>query len=172
MEAARSQSNDGSASGSDQEIIDDNTIDPVKSGEQNSITVIQDQVSLNEITAMQMVQTSGIDKQLAFRIIKFRNKLGGFYHVNQLRQVYGMTEEAYNAIRAVISYHDLRIKQININHDSREVLVNHPYISEKLADQIVNFRSKFKPFGSRSDVKSLYLIDDDLYNKLIPYLKI
>lgn len=126
---------------------------------------------LNTMTARQLIRQNIIEDELAYRIIKFRDGLGGFYSKTQLKEVFGVTNETYEKLIVNIDVNNTTLKRININSATQEELQSHSYISEKLAKQIINYREKVKPFASSEDVLKLYLVDEALHQKLIPYLE-
>jgi competence protein ComEA len=126
-------------------------------------------ININEVTAQNLIK-AGLEAEVAFRIIKFRDGLGGFYEIHQLKDVFGLSEIDYEKIK---NNHVLNVNQIqkmNLNSATYEELNAHPFISEKLANQIIGFRTKFKAFESKEDVQKLYLVDEVLYAKLIHYV--
>lgn len=124
---------------------------------------------INSVSAKTLIQV-GVQQEVAYRIVKFREKLGGFYAIQQLKDVFGLTDSEYNLIASKYTINKNHIKRIDFNAASFEQLSAHPYISSKLANQIISFRTKYKPFESSEDVNKLYLVDDELFKKLNPYV--
>lgn len=96
---------------------------------------------LNQATAEEFKDIYGIGDKLSSRIIKFRNRLGGFMVNEQLYDVYGLEKEVVLRI-----LEEFRIKQqpaiekININTATVREMRNLIYINQKLANQIVTYR--------------------------------
>jgi competence protein ComEA len=126
-------------------------------------------ININEVTAQNLIK-AGLEAEVAFRIIKFRDGLGGFYEIHQLKDVFGLSEIDYEKIKNNHVLNVNQIQKINLNSATFEELNAHPFISEKLANQIIGFRTKFKAFESNEDVQKLYLVDEVLYAKLIHYV--
>ena len=55
-------------------------------------------ININIATVDQLISLRGIGPVLSERIVKYRNRLGGFYHVDQLKEVYGISEETFLSI--------------------------------------------------------------------------
>ena len=55
-------------------------------------------LELNSADSIQLLDIRGIGPVFASRIIRYRNLLGGYYVVTQLKEVYGMREENFAAV--------------------------------------------------------------------------
>ena len=55
-------------------------------------------VNLNAVDSMALEMLPGIGPILSARIIRYRNKLGGFYAVAQLKEVYGISDSTFEKI--------------------------------------------------------------------------
>ena len=64
------------------------------------------------------------------------------------------------------------MKQLNINSASADELKQHPYLRYIIANAIVQYRSQHGNYAAVSDLKKIMLITDDIYNKMVPYLKL
>lgn len=127
---------------------------------------------LNLADSMQLIAVRGIGPVLSGRILKFRNALGGFAHAEQLREVWGLSPEAAEALLAaayVGAEPALRLLPVNAADASQ--LAAHPYISPGQARQIVAYRMQHGPFKNAEDFKSLHGLDEDFINKIKPYLQ-
>ncbi len=137
-------------------------------------SALQGPVELNSATAAELESLYGIGPVLAARILKFREGLGGFQHLEQLREVYGLKPEVYDQIRPRLRIKPAPVRRLDLNTASPDELSAHPYIPPTLARQIVGYRTKVKPFESVEDARALYYLQDhpDLFEKLSPYLTV
>lgn len=124
---------------------------------------------LNTATAKDLQMVHGIGPSFSDRIVKFRNRLGGFFENAQLEEVYGLEAETINEIK---KYFEVQSppKSIDINADSAKVLANHPYISYDLAWIIINYRKQNGDIISANDLKNIQAIDQETFARLKPYL--
>jgi len=108
----------------------------------------------------------GVGNVLSTRIIKFRDKLGGFYSLNQLREVYGLDTLVIKEIkkRVVIG----GVSTLDINQASYSELLSHPYIGKLEAKHIIRERT-ITPFYKQSQLFEVFSSEDDV-NRLIPYV--
>lgn len=127
-------------------------------------------IDINKANQSQWEQLNGIGAVLSLRIIKFRDALGGFVDINQIAEVYGVESETFVKIKPYLSCMKLAPKVISFNTSTYEQLNNHPYISTKLANQIVNYRDKVGFFKTKEETKQLYEMDDRSYQRLSPYI--
>jgi DNA uptake protein ComE-like DNA-binding protein len=113
----------------------------------------------------------GIGPVLAARIVKFREKLGGFYSISQVGETYGLADSAFNKIQASLRLHTVSLKKIDLNLIDEKSLAQHPYIRYKLARLIVLYRSNHGPFRQPEDLLGIPLVDDSIYRKIEHYIK-
>lgn len=105
-------------------------------------------------------------------IVKYRKKLGGYYAINQLHEVWGMDSAMYNAMLNKIWIDTTQVHKININTADIRQLSYHPYIRYYLAKAIVNFREEHGLFASLGSLHKMAAIDDSTYLKILPYLSV
>lgn len=136
-------------------------------------TTKEDQIApfdLNEATAEQLKQIKGIGEALSERIIRFRDRLGGFSNTKQLNDIYGIKPEVVNELLQHATLTPAGIKKININKAQFETLKNHPYIGYKLAKIIINYRENHGNYQSMDDLGKIKIIDQIKLEKLKPYV--
>lgn len=112
----------------------------------------------------------GIGSILANRIVKYRNKLGGFYSKKQLYEVYGL-EAALEKLDTQLVISNIQVERININEATSESLKKHPYIEWKVANAIEKYRMQHGRYQEIDEILGLDLVGDSLLRKLRPYLK-
>ncbi len=129
-------------------------------------------IDVNEADTSAFISLPGIGSKLAQRIIAFRNKLGGFYSVDQLAQTYLLPDSTFQKIKPRLILGNTHIKQININTASTDEMKTHPYIRYALANAIFQYRQQHGNFNSVEEIKKIMLVNDDIFNKVAPYLTI
>lgn len=126
-------------------------------------------ISLNETDTAAWKKIPGIGTSFAKRIVAYREKLGGFASVEQLREVYGVDAEMFSKIAPYIQP-DANFRKIEINKLEFKQLLAHPYLNYKQVQAIVNLRKKK---GSVSSVSELAMLDEftsEDIERLTPYL--
>jgi competence ComEA-like helix-hairpin-helix protein len=127
-------------------------------------------IEFNGADSILIESLPGIGPALAHRIIAYRNKLGGYYEVEQLKEVWGLQDSVYQKIKEKIIVNAAAIQKINVNQVSFEQLKAHPYVGFKLANAILNFRNQHGTFKSLEDIQKIILINEEIYNKISHYL--
>lgn len=87
-------------------------------------------LDLNRIDSLTLLRVPGIGPAYAHRILALRERLGGYYTVLQLQEVYGMDEDKFLALRPwfVIKTPPKRFALPQLRADS---LPWHPYLSRE-----------------------------------------
>jgi competence protein ComEA len=128
-------------------------------------------VNINADDTSAFIKLPGIGNKLATRITGFREKLGGFYSVDQVGETYGLPDSTFQKIKSFLKT-DGTVKKININTSTKDQLKEHPYIRWKLANAIVEYRNQHGNFQSIDDLKKIVVIDDKTFEKIKHYVEL
>jgi competence protein ComEA len=128
---------------------------------------------INLADTSQLIQLKGIGSKLAQRIIKYREKLGGFVLESQLAEVFGLDSLAIQELnKRTFVAPSFVPRQININKASEKQLAALPYIKFPIAKAIVAYRYQHNDFTSIDELRSITILDETLFQKIKPYLTI
>ena len=128
-------------------------------------------ININEGDTSSFKQLYGIGSSYANRIVNFRNALGGFHSIEQLRGMYGMTDSLFYQVRSFLTISDsVELKAIRINIATFKQLLSHPYISYELTQEILIAKSKYGKFNEPDDLSRLTRLSTDSASLLLPYL--
>lgn len=144
--------------------------EPYKTDTKTKYSIANVEINTADTTAF--IALPGIGSKLAARIIAFREKLGGFYKIEQVAETYGLPDSAFQKIKSKLVTGSSNVKKININTATVDELKAHPYLRYNLANAIVQYRLQHGNFAAVSDVKKIMLFTDDVYNKAAPYLTV
>ena len=125
---------------------------------------------INKADTSAFIALPGIGSKLAARIVLFREKLGGFYNVDQLKEVYGLQDSVYRKISPLLRCDPGIIRKIPINTAEKETLKVHPYIRWNIANALVSYRAQHGSFNSPGDLSRLENVDEDALKKMMPYI--
>lgn len=126
---------------------------------------------LNSATAEDLKSIRGIGDKLALRIIKFRNRLGGFIVDDQLYDVYGLEPEVVK--RTFERFNVLsqpQIEKINVNSASAEEISQLIYIRYNVATKIVEYREVNGSFSSFDELTKIEDFPIDKIHRIKLYL--
>lgn len=127
---------------------------------------------INTADTFQLKKIRGIGDKLSLRIVKYRDRLGGFVAFEQLNEVFGLDSAVIHRIRDIAFIEpDFLPAQINLNTSTEEELSKHPYLS-KAARSIVSYRFQHGAFTKVEDIRNVGSLDDALVDKIMPYLTI
>ena len=132
---------------------------------------IRTPLELNTADSMALLALNGIGPALTSRIIKYRNKLGGYVMVEQLREVYGLLPESFEQVKGQLQVDASKVKKLNINTVTTNELKQHPYFRNPLAAMVISYRDQHGSFAQPQDLKNIELINDSVYQKIVPYLE-
>lgn len=126
-------------------------------------------LDVNTATAEELQRLRGIGPTLSGRIIKFRESLGGFTTLAQVGETFGLPDSTFQQVKSHLTVTP-RIKLLTINTSTADELKLHPYISNKQAQVVVNYRNQHGAFTSIEDVKKVKIFTAEELEKLQPYL--
>lgn len=135
--------------------------------DERSVSVI----NINKADSTAWESLPGIGPTLARRIILYREKLGGFFELSQLLEVWGLQDSVLQKSKNRLILGG-EIKKIDINLATFEALKTHPYIGYKSANAIINYRNQHGNFNRLEDIQKIVQIDEKSYNRFQRYLTI
>ncbi|MDR0940348.1 MAG: helix-hairpin-helix domain-containing protein [Mediterranea sp.] len=110
-------------------------------------------VDLNKADTAELKKIPGIGTGIANRIVSYRERLGGFYSVEQLRDIHLKAE----LLHPWFSVDEADIRRIPINKVGVERLTRHPYINFYQARLMVEYRQKR---GTLKSLRALSLYEE------------
>jgi competence ComEA-like helix-hairpin-helix protein len=129
-------------------------------------------IELNGTDNIELQKIPGIGQKTAARIINYRESLGGYTNINQLKEVYAVDSSRFLQISPYLYVNSEHTQKININKASIKELIKHPYIEYYLAKAIVNYREQHGNYTEVKDIKKAVHFYDELYQKIEPYLSV
>jgi competence ComEA-like helix-hairpin-helix protein len=129
----------------------------------------QQAIDINTADSTAWVALNGIGPGFAKRIITYREKLGGFYQVDQLKEVYGLDSIWVKENKALLKvgagvYRFLKINQVEWK-DFR-----HPYLPYGQSKVILAYRKQHGPLKDFETLQQIQLVDLVAWKKLKPYV--
>lgn len=129
-------------------------------------------IELNTADSLDLLSIKGIGPFYASRILKFRDALGGFLAVDQVKDTYHLPDSVFAKIRAHLHVDQKKIKKINLNLAAQKELSAHPYLTWKEARAIIRYREQHGSFEEVQDIKKILALKSETIHRIIPYLKV
>jgi DNA uptake protein ComE-like DNA-binding protein len=127
-------------------------------------------LEINSSDSASLVRLPGIGPVLSARIIKYRNLIGGYVSVDQLKEVYGLKEETFNMISSRLYADTLLIRKIKINKADYKELIRHPYFQRNEVPGILKCRELQGKITRIEDLIENNLISPETSKKIRAYL--
>lgn len=128
---------------------------------------------LNAATAEDLRQIYGIGEKLSARIVKFRDRLGGFLVDEQLYDVYGLEPDVVDrTFKKFRVLHPPEIQKININQATAEEIAKLVYIQKQVAERIVDYRNGNGGILSMDELKNIEDFPSDKISRIALYLSL
>lgn len=129
-------------------------------------------VELNTADSASLLALNGIGPSYAGRIIRYRDRLGGFYRKEQLLDINGMDSIRYKQFMEQVMVDSLLIRKININSVTFKELLKHPYFEYYLVKAVFNYKDDIKAYDSVGQLRKIPVMYEELYQKISPYLMV
>ena len=129
-------------------------------------------VEINEADTSAFIALPGIGSKLSQRIIAFREKLGGFYSVDQVGETYFLADSTFQKIKPYLFLKNNSVHHFNINTATVDEMRGHPYIKYNLANAIVEYRKQHGNYNSVEAIKKIMMVNDEVYRKIASYLSV
>jgi competence protein ComEA len=130
-------------------------------------------IDLNTCDSLSLLSVYGIGPKLSSRIIRYRNRLGGFVSMHQLAEVYGLDTIVLQELRKrTFIEQNFVPKKINLNTASEKELLQLPYIKPALARAITTYRFQHGEYDSVDALLKIERIDSPTFEKIKPYLTV
>ncbi len=128
-------------------------------------------IDVNQTDSATLEMLPGIGGRLAARILNFREKLGGFYSVDQVAETYGLPDSTFQRIKPHLKVSAQAVTILDINTATADQLRMHPYIRWNIANAIEQFRRQHGNFTKPADLLQIPAITPALFARIEPYLK-
>lgn len=123
-------------------------------------------IEINGADTTLLMKIPGIGSYYASRIVRYRERLGGFASSQQLEEIDGLPESAI----AYIKIDNQQIRKMNLNKLTLNQLKKHPYLNFYQAKEICDYRRLKGPLHSIEDLKLLKDFPPDEIDRLKPYI--
>lgn len=145
-----------------------NTV-PLSAVETSENVIIKD---INSATAKELITVKGIGEKLSQRIVKYRNKLGGFFINEQLYEVWGLDKEVANKVLERFPIiNKPTLEKINVNTATFKEVLSIVYIDYELTKKIFNYRDEVAELQSLEELKKIDGFPLEKFDRIALYLE-
>ena len=123
-------------------------------------------IAINTADTTELKKIPGIGSSYARAIVRYREQLGGFVSITQLKEIEGLPEEALSFART----EGEDVKKLAINKLSLNQLRRHPYINFYQAREICDYRRLKGPIKSLQALSLLKDFPPAEIERLQPYV--
>lgn len=129
-------------------------------------------LDINIATAEDLKKVYGIGDGLSERILKEKEKFGGFVSMEQLQDVWGLSPEVIQNLNQDFRVSTLpSVKKFNVNQMSVKELMQFPYFKFPVAKAIVTFRSMNNGIAGIEDLSKISNFPVDKIKIIALYLE-
>ena len=128
-------------------------------------------LDINSCDSASLVTLPGIGPVLSARIIKYRRLLGGYSRIDQIKEVYGLSEETYELIKGRIFADSSAVKRTDINSAEFKELVRVPYLERYEITAILKYRELKGKLSGVRDLVDNKLLTKEKADRVEPYIK-
>ena len=128
----------------------------------------EERVVLNRADTSQLRKVPGIGHYFARKIVEYRERLGGYYRVQQLLEIEDFPE---TAVSFFIIPDGTKLRKLNVNQLSLNELKRHPYINYYQARAIIDYRRLHGPLESLQQLSLLKDFPQEAIERLEPYVE-
>lgn len=127
-------------------------------------------IELNTADSTELIGLKGIGPKYASRIIRYRNRLGGFYSIEQLREVFGMEESVFIDLKKNTIVDKKLIRTFNLTLEGLDAKVVHPYFQKGEKWKIINYIKQRGGRISKIELSDIIGLDSTTIRKINPYI--
>jgi competence ComEA-like helix-hairpin-helix protein len=129
-------------------------------------------IDLNSADSASLLSLDGIGPYYAGKIIKYRERLGGYIRTEQLLEIKGMDSTRFEQFRNRIRVEPVQLRKMDLNQTTFKEMLKHPYFEYNLVKAIFSYKDKIKAYDSVGQLRKMPVMYDELYDKIEPYLEV
>lgn len=137
--------------------------------EPDSLVIRPEPLDLNEADSLSLVKLKGIGPYYAHKIIKYRERLGGFTSASQLKEV-NMTYFNVDSNLHLFAVKPGAIRKKDLNTMEFRDVLRHPYLEYEEVKLIFNARRKYRNV-SFDTLRKYQTFPPDKLQKIKPYFR-
>ncbi len=125
---------------------------------------------INAGDSVDFLNIPGIGPVLSGRITRYRSLLGGYYGIEQLKEVYGLHDSLIPYVAERFYADTSRIEKINVNEATEDRIRRHPYIGRHISRGIIAYRKQAGRIKSIDELVTNGILSREEFEKVRVYL--
>lgn len=125
---------------------------------------------LNSAGISDFMKIEGMDPEVAGRIIRYRELLGGFCFYEQLKEVYGLFDSVRIRLIKEFSIDEAKIKKISLKTASYPELLRHPYLEKSHVNEMFKLKDFYGDSIHFSHLVENRSLPDSILHRIKPYI--
>lgn len=128
-------------------------------------------IELNAADSATLRSVVGIGEKSVGAIIRYRERLGGFYSVEQLAEIPQVMEASFERIVKQIYCDSFKIQKIDINFAPPSALRGHPYLPPAVLRKLLSKRQLKGGWSTTGELVEDHILTPREAERLAPYLR-
>ena len=120
-------------------------------------------IDLNQADTAELKKIPGIGDGFSQQIVFYRQQLGGYVKLEQLKEIKYMTDSLFHQLKPWFKIDSPQVQQIAVNRYGIERMRKHPYLNFYQCKAIIELRKKK---GKLSSIRELSLLEEFTKNDL------
>lgn len=126
---------------------------------------------LNRVNFSDLMKINALTPKIAGRIINYREILGGYYDIQQLKEVYGMNDSLLSKIKPHLVIDTFALRKISLNTATFKELLRHPYLEKKQVKKIIRLKDFYGDSIRFQHLIKNRTLDDSTLDQIEPYFE-
>ena len=126
-------------------------------------------ININTATPFELIKSQRFPKDIAFKIVKYREALGGFINLGQIKKTYNMTDSLYQSILPIIYIDNKSIVLMNINEAKPIHFISLDIFSKEDSYKFINFRNKIEKIQNWEILQNISWIKSNQIDSIKKY---
>lgn len=127
-------------------------------------------VNINTADSALLDQVPGIGPVLSKRILRYKKMLGFYTSVDQLQNVYGLSEGNFQQMKSFLSVGDIEsYPRRNLNEAFSRSLALYPFMDQDLAESLIRYRRDLGRFDTWEEVEQVPGLTEEALTGLKQY---
>ena len=147
------------------------TLEPHVNKTQEQETKAVQNIPVNKASFAELMKIPELSPRLAGRIINYRDLLGGYYSLDQMDEVYGMTDSMKIILQDFLVIDQDNILKISLRESDFATMLRHPYLEKLHVKKFFDLKDFYGDSISLKHIRNNRIFPDSILKRIEPYLQ-